>query len=118
MRGPDRQQQVYLGGVAGKRPLVPTDAEALEARAQEEITPEAFAYVAGGAGTGRTIKANRNGFDAWRIVPRVLRDVSARDTSIELFGRRHPSPFLMSPVGVCELVHDDADARPPPGRPA
>jgi lactate 2-monooxygenase len=109
VRGPDRQQQIYLGGVTGRTPKVPTDAEALEARAEESISAEAFAYIAGGAGTGRTVKANRDGFDRWRIVPRMLRDVSERDTSIELFGRRHPSPFVMSPVGVSELVHKDGD---------
>jgi lactate 2-monooxygenase len=70
---------------------------------------EAFAYVAGGAGTGATIRANREGFDRWRIVPRMLRDVSGRDTGIELFGRRLPSPFLLSPVGVLEMAHEDAD---------
>jgi lactate 2-monooxygenase len=42
-------------------------------------------------------------------VPRMLRDVSQRDTSVELFGRRLRSPFLLSPVGVLELAHDDAD---------
>jgi isopentenyl diphosphate isomerase/L-lactate dehydrogenase-like FMN-dependent dehydrogenase len=42
-------------------------------------------------------------------VPRVLRDVSERDLSIELFGRRYPAPLLAAPVGVLELAHRDAD---------
>ena len=45
----------------------------------------------------------------WRIVPRVLRDVSERDLSVELFGRTLPSPFLLAPIGVLELAHRDAD---------
>ena len=45
----------------------------------------------------------------WRIVPRVLRDVSDRDLSVELFGRRLPTPFLLAPIGVLELAHQDAD---------
>ena len=109
MRGPDRQQQVYVAGVSGRRPRVPTDAVGLEARAKDAMSEEAFAYIAGGAGTGRTIEANRSDFDAWRIVPRMLRDVEERDTSVELFGRRHASPFLLSPIGVLEMVDDDAD---------
>jgi len=109
MRGPERQQAIYLGGVSGRRPRIPTDAEALEARAKETMTEEAFAYVAGGAGTGRTVRANRDGFDAWRIVPRMLRDVGERDSSVELLGRRHTSPFVLSPVGVLEMAHDEAD---------
>ena len=109
MRGPDRQQAIYLDGVSGSRPVVPTDAVALEDRARGEMSPEAYAYIAGGAGTGRTIQANRDGFDAWRIVPRMLRDVSDRDTTVELLGRRLDSPFVLSPIGVLEMVDDEAD---------
>ena len=109
MRGPERQQQVYLEGVSGRRPRVPTDAVALEARAKDSMAEEAFAYIAGGAGTGRTMAANRDGFDDWRIVPRMLRDVGDRDTSVELFGKRHEFPFVLSPIGVREMVNDDAD---------
>ena len=39
----------------------------------------------------------------------MLRDVSLRDTSIELFGKKLPSPFFLSPVGVLEMVYADAD---------
>jgi lactate 2-monooxygenase len=36
-------------------------------------------------------------------------DVSVRDTTVELFGRRLPSPFLLAPIGVLELAHAGAD---------
>ncbi|MGZ4659554.1 MAG: alpha-hydroxy-acid oxidizing protein, partial [Blastococcus sp.] len=48
---------------------------------------------------------NRAAFDRWAVVPRVLRDVSTRDTSVELFGRRLPGPLLLGPVGALELGH-------------
>ena len=98
-----------MEGVSGRRPRVPTDAVGLEARAKDAMADEAFAYIAGGAGTGRTMAANRSDFDAWRIVPRMLRDVAERDTSVELFGRRHEFPFVLSPIGVLEMVDDEAD---------
>ncbi len=109
MRGPDRQQEVYLGGVSGRRPRLPTDAERLEEHAEPAMPQEAFAYIAGGAGSGRTMAANRSDFDAWRIVPRMLRDVSERDTGVELLGRRLASPFVLSPIGVLEMVDEEAD---------
>ena len=109
MTGPERQQSVYLGGVSGHPPKVGTDATTLEGSARGAMPEEAFAYIAGGAGAGRTIAANRADFDAWRIVPRMLRDVEQRDTSVELFGRRQPSPFVLSPIGVLEMVDSDAD---------
>jgi L-lactate dehydrogenase (cytochrome) len=65
--------------------------------------------VAGGAGGETTQRANRAAFDGWAVVPRVLRDVSSRDTSVELFGRRIPAPLLLGPVGALELVHPEAD---------
>jgi lactate 2-monooxygenase len=39
----------------------------------------------------------------------MLRDVSERDTSVELFGQRFPMPFMLAPVGVLEMAHRDAD---------
>jgi lactate 2-monooxygenase len=109
VRGLQQQTSIYVAGVSGRRPLVPTDATLLEERAREVMSPEAFAYVAGGAGTGATMRANRAAFDRWRIVPRMLRDVAERDTSVELFGRTLPSPFLIAPIGVLEMAHREAE---------
>jgi lactate 2-monooxygenase len=109
MNGMQRQTSIYLGGLTGRRPHVPVDAARLEEAAQRALAPEAFAYIAAGAGNERTIAANRAAFDRWRIVPRMLRDVSRRDTSVELFGRRLPAPFLLAPIGVLELAHREAD---------
>src|ERR671915_1835788 len=109
MDGLRRQTDIYLGGVSGIRPKVPLSFEELEAKARGEMSKEAFAYVAAGAGSEDTVEANRAGFRRWRIVPRMLRDVSERDTSVELFGRRLPSPFLLAPIGVLELADDEAD---------
>ncbi len=88
---------------------MPIDVRKLERRAKEAMSREAYAYVAAGAGGGKTIEANRAAFDRVRIVPRMLRDVSARDLSVELFGRRLDSPFLLAPIGVLELAHSEAD---------
>ena len=106
---PARQTEIYLAGVRGVRPRIPLDPVALERAARHAMSRRAFAYAAGGAGSERTVRANREAFDRRAIVPRVLRDVSVRDTTIELFGRRLPAPILLSPVGVLELMHPDAD---------
>ena len=66
---------------------MPVDFRRLEARARKKMSRAGFAYVAGGAGAESTMAANREAFERWRIVPRLLKDVSARDLSIELFGR-------------------------------
>src|SRR5262245_47967719 len=107
--GRERQAEIYAEGIRGRRPTVPVDADRLEERARDVLTEEAFAYLAGGAGLERTMAANREAFDRWRIVPRMLRNVSERDLSVELFGRRLESPLLLAPIGVLELAHKDAD---------
>jgi isopentenyl diphosphate isomerase/L-lactate dehydrogenase-like FMN-dependent dehydrogenase len=107
--GRRRQREIYVAGVGGQRPAIPVAQAELARAAEAAMSPEAWAYVAGGAGREATMDANRAAFDRWRIVPRVLRNAEHRDLSIELFGRRLPSPLLLSPVGVLELVHREAD---------
>jgi lactate 2-monooxygenase len=105
----DRQKETYIAGMSGQKPLIPFDLQKLEAKAKSVMSKEAFAYVAGGAGTDSTVRQNRSDFSKWKIVPRMLRDVSVRDTSIELFGDQLPFPLLLSPVGVLELAHKRGD---------
>lgn len=108
-RGRMRQMQIYVPGAGGTRPLVPVLSEELERKAAARMSGEAAAYIVGGAGAEATMRANRLAFDRAELSPRVLRDVSSRDLSIELLGRRHPSPILLAPIGVLEMVHRDAD---------
>lgn len=103
------QRDLYLGGVAGKRPAVPFDTDALELAAKRRLSAEAFAYIAGGAGAERTMAANTADFDRWRIVPRMLNDVSRVDLSTRLLTLGLPSPLMLAPLGVMELAHRDAD---------
>lgn len=104
-----RQTEIYVTGAGGAVPKVPVRAAELEARAARAMSREAAAYVIGAAGAEATMAANRAAFDAVRLVPRVLKDVSTRDLSIDLFGRRHRVPMLLAPIGVLELVHREAD---------
>jgi lactate 2-monooxygenase len=107
--GRQRQADIYIGALSGGRRSVPIDPAQLEEGARRRMSPQAFAYVAGGAGLEGTMRANRAAFDRLRVVPRVLRDVSKRDTSVELFGRNLPGPFLLAPIGVLEMAHRQAD---------
>jgi lactate 2-monooxygenase len=107
--GGERQADVYLGAIRGRRSRVPFAPAKLEGQARLLMSPEAFAYIAGGAGAELTMRANRAAFARRRIVPRVLRDVSRRDLAVEIFGRRLASPLLLAPIGVLEVAHRDAD---------
>jgi isopentenyl diphosphate isomerase/L-lactate dehydrogenase-like FMN-dependent dehydrogenase len=104
-----RQLEIYKRGLAGETPDVPISVDELERLAKKELKPEAYHYLAGGAGAEDTMRANREAFRRWRIVPRMLRDVASRDLSLELFGRRLPAPLLLAPIGVLSILHKEAE---------
>jgi L-lactate dehydrogenase (cytochrome) len=105
----EHQNEIYLRGLGGEVPPWPVDAASLESLAYEGMAPEAVGYVAGGAGSESTVRANRDGFEAWRIVPGMLRGVEARDLSTTVLGARMPAPVLLGPIGVQSIIHPDAE---------
>lgn len=112
-KGPGRirQEGIYRDGVFGRLPAVPTDFATLEARAHQASTTEAWAYVAGGAGEGRTMRNNRAAFDRWAIVPRMAHGNTTRDLSLDLLGTHLPAPVLLAPVGAGALMSEDSDLK-------
>ncbi len=108
--GTVRQGEIYVGGMLHQqKQIVPTRQDELEARAEAAMSPEAFAYIAGGAGREATMRANLAAFDSVRIRPRMLRDMGRRDMSTTLLGRTRPCPILTAPIGVQEMAHKDGD---------
>src|SRR5208282_2779830 len=89
--GMQRQFEIYQLGLAGKKLSIPIPLAQLEKKVSEVLPPPACDYVAGGASGERTMRANLAAFDRWRIVPRMLRDVSQRDLSIKLFDHTLPA---------------------------
>jgi lactate 2-monooxygenase len=65
--------------------------------------------VFGGAGAEDTMRANEAAFRRWRIVPRMLRDVAARDLSTTVLGTELPAPVGLAPIGVQTIVHPDGE---------
>src|ERR1051325_1156763 len=107
--GTQRQMEIYQAGLEGKKPDLPLSIDELEQRARGVLPKEAYTYVAGGAGCEDTVRANREAFERWRIVPRLLRDVSQRDIGVEVLGRRLPAPVLLAPIGVQSMLHAEAE---------
>ncbi|MGO1051258.1 lactate 2-monooxygenase [Crossiella sp. CA198] len=104
------QNEIYLQGLGDVRPPMSTDPTTLETMAKGLLDPGPFGYVAGGAGSGATVRANREAFDRWRLVPRMLRDATDRDLSTTVLGQRLPAPILLAPVGVQAIVHPEAES--------
>jgi len=95
--------------MAGDAPAHPTAWDELERRAAAALAAEPRGYVWGGAGTGDTMRANLDAFRRWRLVPRMLRDISSRSLATTLLGTELPAPVLLAPVGVQTIVHPDGE---------
>jgi L-lactate dehydrogenase (cytochrome) len=103
------QNEIYFAGLGGTLPQYPVAWDDLEARAAEKLDAGAHGYIAGGAGAEDTMRANREAFRRWRIVPRMLRDVSARDLHTEVLGTPMPAPVMCAPIGVQSIAHPDGE---------
>ena len=104
-----RQLEIYRAGLVGQTPELPVSVDALEREAASVLSQAAYDYVAGGAGSEDTMRANLEAFRRYRLVPRYLRDVSLREMSVELLGTRLPAPILLAPIGVLGILHKDAE---------
>jgi len=63
----DRQKEIYLNGFSGTKPSVPVSSCALEEVAKKKMSPQAYAYIAGGAGSESTLRENRRVFEKYKI---------------------------------------------------
>ncbi len=103
------QDEIYLTGLTGAVPDLPTDLHQLEESARAIMAPRAFGYIAGAAGSGETARENLIAFRRWRIVPRMLTDVSTPSYASRLLGTDLTVPFLLAPVGVLGIAHPDGE---------
>src|ERR1700722_9509307 len=85
------------------------DFDALEDRAREKLPPGAFAFAAGGADDEITLADNVAAWQRLRLAPRMLRDVTAIDTSVSVLGARIAAPLMVAPTGRHKLFHPDGE---------
>src|SRR5690606_19558503 len=70
-----------------------------EAVARRMLVPAHYGYMASGVDDDVTLRANRLGFEKYRLRPRRLVDVSEATTRTTLFGETWEAPILLCPVG-------------------
>jgi lactate 2-monooxygenase len=103
------QDEIYLAGMAGDEPILPPNLAALEDLARQRMSPESFDYICGGAGTEDSVSENAAAFRRWRIVPRMLTDVSAASYASTVLGTELAAPIMLGPVGVLKLAHPEGE---------
>ena len=80
-----------------------------EQEARGSLTKLAYDYFRSGADAERTLQRNRAAFDDYEIWPRILRDVSRLDLSLELLGLQLPMPILIAPTAYQRLAHPEGE---------
>src|SRR6202158_1508603 len=74
-----------------------------EATARARLPKFLYGYISGGAETDAAVADNRRAFEEYGFVPRVLNDVSNREQTTKLFGKRYAAPFGIPPMGSAAL---------------
>lgn len=77
--------------------------------AKETMPKSSYDYYAQGAMDNETLKNNRKAFSKIRIRPRVMRDVSQIDTSVEILGHKISMPIGIAPCAMHKLAHKDGE---------
>ncbi|PVU84921.1 hypothetical protein BB560_007216, partial [Smittium megazygosporum] len=81
----------------------------IEEIAIRKLDKNALDFYYTGAQDQLTLANNRTCYDRYKLLPRVLRDVSKVDLSITLFGHKFASPILVAPTGLQKLAHSDGE---------
>jgi lactate 2-monooxygenase len=105
LEGSQVQNAIYVSGES-PWPIAP---EEWEARAAEKLDSGPFDYIAGGAGTEATMRANLEAFERRRLRPRMLTGNRERDISVDVLGTHSPAPFLLAPIGVLSIAHAEGE---------
>jgi 4-hydroxymandelate oxidase len=82
----------------------------LAERARAVVSGPAWDYLAAGSGDNHTLRRNIEGWAALPLAPRMLVDMSTRDTRLTLLGHALDAPLLIAPTASQGLFHPGAEA--------
>lgn len=114
LEAPSKLPDPMMWAPPGSIDLIKTPKEAInvfdfEPVARQNVPPAHFGYMASGIDDETTLRANREDFKKFQLMPHRLNDVSKVDTSIELFGVKYDSPIFICPTGANQFFHPDGE---------
>jgi isopentenyl diphosphate isomerase/L-lactate dehydrogenase-like FMN-dependent dehydrogenase len=114
LEAPSKLPDPMLWAPPGSVDLIKAPKEAInvfdfEPVARQNVPPAHFGYMASGIDDEVTLRANREDFKKFQLMPHRLNDVSKVDTSIELFGVKYDSPIFVAPTGGNQFFHPDGE---------
>lgn len=78
--------------------------EDLRLAAKRRLPRAIFEFIERGSENEFLSRHNKDALERIRMVPRTLRDVTGRDSAVELFGRKLPMPLIVGPTGTADLL--------------
>ncbi|MGD9537064.1 MAG: alpha-hydroxy acid oxidase [Alphaproteobacteria bacterium] len=81
----------------------------LRGLARRRLPKAVFDFIDGGAEDEHTLRANREDFENWLLMPRVAVDVGKRDLAATILGRPATLPLLLSPTGLSGFYWRDGE---------
>ena len=81
----------------------------LEKKFPEKISEEIADYYGSGARDEITLNRNKSIFSEYEILPKLLRDVSAVNTSCNILGLEIDHPILIAPMAMQAMAHSDGE---------
>ncbi|XP_066300868.1 2-Hydroxyacid oxidase 2-like [Branchiostoma lanceolatum] len=83
--------------------------EDFESLAEKRLPSDVWEYYSFPSCSGFTLQENKRAFQRYRLLPRVLRDVSGVDTAATVLGSRLDMPVAISPTAHHSLAHPDGE---------
>jgi 4-hydroxymandelate oxidase len=78
-------------------------------RAREVLDPASYDYIAGGADAEVSLGLPRQAFDAIRLRPRVMVDITTCELATTVLGTPVAAPILVAPTGDHGIAHADGE---------
>ncbi|KAJ9502456.1 hypothetical protein LTR96_005575 [Exophiala xenobiotica] len=104
------EKEIYQKGLSYARPPFTFNALDWESLASERMSADSRGYCIGSAGTGETLRKNREAFAKWSIQPsRLVGSTSFPDLSVSVLGKKLPFPIAIAPVGVQKIFNPDGE---------
>ena len=114
LEAPSKLPDPMMWAPPGSIDLIKTPKEAInvfdfEPVARANVPPAHFGYMASGIDDEVTLRANREDFKKFQLMPHRLHDVSKVDISVEVFGVKYDSPIFVCPTGGNQFFHPDGE---------
>ena len=84
----------------------------LRTLARKRLPKIIFEFIDGGSQDEVSLRANRADFERYALRTRALTDISRRDQSTTILGKKSASPLILAPTGLAAILHRRGELSP------